>query len=105
MTVYLNGQFIPNDAARVSVLDRGFIFGDGIYEVWRVVNGRVFEFERHHARIENGLRALRLGDPAELKAGPLQAMAERLLRENSLLEGEGTIYLQVTRGAAPRTHA
>lgn len=103
-TVYLNGQFLPVEQAKLSVLDRGFIFGDGIYEVWRVVDGRLFEHQRHDRRMRNGVRAIEIDVPArELDALP--GVAERLLRDNDLLTGEGTFYLEITRGVAPRTHA
>jgi D-alanine transaminase len=103
-TVYLNGQFLPVEQAKLSVLDRGFIFGDGIYEVWRVVDGKLFEHKRHDRRMRNGLKAIEIEVPGkDLEALP--GVAERLLRENDLLSGEGTFYLEITRGAAPRTHA
>jgi D-alanine transaminase len=95
---------VPRGEARVSVDDRGFLFGDGAYEVTRVVRGRLFEGERHRARLARTLRGLQIAVPDATIAG-LDAVAERLLRENDLLDGEATIYLQVTRGAAvPRTH-
>ena len=104
MRVYLNGRIIDKTEAKISVEDRGFIFGDGVYEVWRVINGRLFETDRHHARLEKGFRELQLTYPADLKRDALQDVAERLLKENDLLEGEATFYLEVTRGAAPRAH-
>lgn len=104
MTVFLNGQYLPPDEARISVLDRGFIFGDGVYEVWRVVEGKLFEYERHDRRLRRGLKALELSVPAR-DIDSLPQVAQRLLRENDLLLGEGTFYLEITRGAAPRTHA
>lgn len=104
MTVYLNGSFLPVEQARVSVLDRGFIFGDGVYEVWRVVDGRLFEHGRHDRRLRRGLAELELNVPERDLAG-LPAVAERLLRDNGLQSGEGTFYLEITRGTAPRTHA
>lgn len=103
-TVYLNGEFIPAERAVVSVNDRGFLFGDGIYEVWRVVEGRLFERERHQARLEHGLRELQLGTPDEARPERLGELAARLLAENGLTGGQGTLYLEITRGAAPRTH-
>ena len=60
MTVYLNGQFLNAEDAKVSVLDRGFIFGDGVYEVWRLVDGTLFEHERHERRLKNGLKTLEI---------------------------------------------
>src|SRR5438093_2040664 len=104
MTVYLNGDYLPADKAKISVLDRGFIFGDGVYEVWRVVEGKLFEHERHDRRLRRGLKSLELSVPDKEVAG-LATVAERLLRENDLLSGEGTFYVEITRGAAPRTHA
>jgi D-alanine transaminase len=104
MLVYLNGSYLPSDRAQLSALDRGFVFGDGVYEVWRVVNGRLFEAERHRERLERGLRELRIGPPDGADADGLRTIAERLLRENDLLEGHATFYVEVTRGVAPRTH-
>jgi D-alanine transaminase len=104
MTVYLNGQFVPAENAKISVLDRGFIFGDGVYEVWRVVEGRLFERERHDRRLRRGLNSLEIS-VSEKELDALSLAAERLLRENDLLQGECTFYVEITRGAAPRTHA
>jgi D-alanine transaminase len=105
MTVYLNGEFLPKSEARVPVEDRGFIFGDGIYEVWRVIEGRLFEHARHFARLERGLKELRIDRPAEAHLERLVEIADRLIAENGLASGEGTLYLQITRGVATRTHA
>jgi len=104
MTVYLNGQYLPPDEARISVLDRGFIFGDGVYEVWRVVDGKLFEHGRHDRRLRRGLKSLELEVPGKEIDG-LSNVAEKLLRANELTTGEGTFYLEITRGVAPRTHA
>lgn len=104
MTVYLNGQFLPKEQAKISVLDRGFIFGDGVYEVWRVVEGKLFEYARHDRRLKRGLETIEIDIPAK-EIDSLRGVAERLLRENDLLAGEGTFYVEITRGAAPRTHA
>ena len=102
--VYLNGEFLPRAAARVSVDDRGFLFGDGAYEVTRVVDGRLFEAERHRRRLARTLDGLQI-DRSGIDLEALDRAAERLLAENGLLEGEATVYVQVTRGAAvPRTH-
>ena len=100
--VYLNGEYLPRERATLSVDDRGFIFGDGIYEVTRVVNGRLFEAERHMRRLEYGLRGIGI-DP-RMSADQIIDVHYRLIQENGLTTGEGTIYLQITRGAAPRTH-
>jgi D-alanine transaminase len=100
-TCYLNGEYVQADKAKISVTDRGFIFGDGVYEVTRVIEGRVFEWDRHAARLERGLAALQI-DFTEIDS--LLSIHERLLDDNNLTSGEATVYLQITRGAAPRAH-
>jgi D-alanine transaminase len=102
---YLNGEFIKRSEAVVPVEDRGFIFGDGVYEVWRVINGRMFEVQRHLARLQFGLRELRIDAPDLANVDVLTRVAERVLRENGHTTGEGTVYVEVTRGVAPRAHA
>ena len=102
---YLNGQYLPRSAAMVPVDDRGFVFGDGVYEVWRVVNGRLFEAERHLQRLSFGLSEVRIAAPDITHVDVLGRVAGRLLRESGLTEGEATFYLEITRGAAPRTHS
>jgi D-alanine transaminase len=101
MTVYLNGKFVDRGDAVVSVDDRGFVFGDGVYEVTRSRDGVLLEVDRHVRRLERSLAGLDLVySPSELPAISL-----RLLRDNGLARGEATVYWQVTRGAAsPRTH-
>lgn len=101
---YLNGQYLPRSSATIPIEDRGFIFGDGVYEVWRVVNGRLFETDRHLARLAFGLKELRITPPDIARREVLDEVAERLLTESGLLDGEATLYLEVTRGVAPRTH-
>lgn len=100
-TVYLNGEYLPKDKAFVSVDDRGFLFGDGIYEVTAAYGGRLFRWDLHHARMTRGLSALRIDfDPS-----PLEEVHLRLLDENGLAEVPvAYVYTQVTRGVAPRTH-
>lgn len=102
---YLNGEFIPRPSATLSAEDRGFVFGDGVYEVWRVIDGRAFEAEVHLARLAFGLGELRIAPPGIVQAAEFQTVADRLLDASSLGDGEATIYLEITRGAAPRTHA
>lgn len=104
MLAYLNGQFVPRATASIPVEDRGFIFGDGVYEVWRVVGGRLFENERHLARLQSGLRELRIPIPEIANRETVDAVARRLLAESGLLDGEATFYVEITRGVAPRTH-
>ncbi|HWZ58494.1 MAG TPA: aminotransferase class IV [Gemmatimonadaceae bacterium] len=101
--VYLNGQYIPRAEARVSVEDRAFLFGDGVYEVTRTVRGACIEPARHMRRLERGVAALQLPfPPAEAHA--LLGISTRLLAECELTDGEALVYWQVTRGAATRTH-
>jgi D-alanine transaminase len=104
MLVYLNGRYVPSGEATISALDRGFVFGDGVYEVWRVARGQLFEAARHHARLERGLRELRIPAPVESALDRITAIGERLLEENGLAGAEATLYVEITRGAAPRTH-
>ena len=106
MLAYLNGRFLSRSAAQVSVEDRGFIFGDGVYEVWRAVNGRLFETERHVDRLAFGLRELRIARPEIVTVAGITELAERLLTQSGLSSSrsEATLYVQVTRGAAPRSH-
>jgi D-alanine transaminase len=102
--VYVNGSFLPRAEARVSVEDRGFVFGDGVYEVLRVINGRLFATKFHNQRLERSLDGVRIA----LKSGDSPAsfveIGKQLLKENNLLQGEATLYMQVTRGATTRAH-
>jgi D-alanine transaminase len=97
----LNDDFVPLCDAKVSVLDRGFIFGDGVYEVIPVYGRRLFRFDEHMARLERSLGKLRIASP--LSAAQWLERARRLVA--ALVDGEGAddqlIYLQVTRGVAP----
>jgi len=102
MIVYLNGEYVDHANARVSVDDRGFLFADGVYEVARVYDGRAFQMAPHMTRMGHGLRELRIRDDVVQN---IPEIAERLLDENKLRAGDATIYVQVTRGAAPRAHA
>jgi D-alanine transaminase len=104
MLVYLNGRYVADGEATVSALDRGFIFGDGVYEVWRVVRGQPFEPARHQLRLERGLRELRIARPTAASFDRISAIGERLLNENELTSRDATLYVEITRGAAPRTH-
>jgi D-alanine transaminase len=103
--VYLNGRYVPDAEALIPANDRGFIFGDGIYEVVRAIEGRLFAWEGHADRLANGLAGLRIEVGALASSATLRGVCERLLVENGLTTGEATIYLQVTRGAAKRVHA
>ena len=99
--VYLNGEIVDERDATISVNDRGFVFADGIYEVIRVFDGKPFELERHLDRLERSASALRLTlDPGAEEIGEIAL--DLLQREGG---GEAQIYIQVTRGTAPRAHA
>jgi D-alanine transaminase len=101
MTVYLNGEFLPETEAHVSVLDRGFIFGDGIYEVIPVYGGKLFRFDEHMSRLQNSLDAIRISNPHSAEAWK-EALTE-LIHLNG--DGDQSLYLQITRGSAKRDHA
>jgi len=101
MTVYLNGQFLPLEDAKVSVLDRGFIYGDGVYELVPVYGRRPYRLPQHLARLQRSLDGIRLANPhtdAEWEA----IIAGLIGRMTFADQG---VYLQVTRGAAKRDHA
>jgi D-alanine transaminase len=102
MQVYLDGRFIDYADARISVDDRGFLFADGIYEVIRVYDGRPFLADPHMRRLRAGLAALRIDATA---VDGITDAADRLLDENRLRQGDATLYIQITRGAAPRKHS
>jgi len=103
MLMYLNGQYLPREQALIPVEDRGFIFGDGIYEGVRSVGGKMFEWAAHAERMDNGLKGLRINfNRAQIDA--LEAVCEEVVARNGLADGESFVYLEVSRGAAPRTH-
>ncbi len=100
-TVYLNGRFVPMDEARIPVLDRGFIFGDGVYEVIPVYSGYPFRMAQHLARLQKSLDAIKLVNPM-----PPAQWSRLVKRMVTLNEGrDQAVYLQVTRGVARRDHA
>ena len=99
--VYLNGRLVPREQALISVEDRGFNFGDGLYEVVRIAGGRPFQLEGHLDRLTHGAETL--GIPLPLDARSLAEAISEVARANRL--PEATVYLQLTRGPAPRTHA
>ncbi len=115
---YLNGAYTPLNEAKVSVLDRGFIFGDGIYEVLSVYDGKIFRFAQHMDRLERSLRECRMRNPHT--RDEWQAIATQLIAacaQSTLASGQnGTpttkeggagdylVYLQITRGVAMRDH-
>jgi D-alanine transaminase len=97
-TAYLNGVFLPLDQAHVSVMDRGFLFGDGVYEVIPVYGGKLFRLGYHLRRLQNSLDAIRIDNP--LADDGWESMLEQLVAGNEVRDQ--TVYLQVTRGVAPR---
>ena len=100
-TVYLNGEYLPKDQARISPDDRGFLLSDGIYEVTSFYEGVPLGLDRHMDRLRSGLRELRI----DFDTSGVEAMHHRLIEENDLGSAETSlVYLQITRGAAPRTH-
>ncbi len=105
MNIYLNGIFKPRKEATISVDDRGFLFGDGIYEVLRCVNGRLFRLDSHLRRLDRGIRALSIG-LSEAQRADLPEIMQKLIEMNHLQDQDTTIYMQITRGASsPRSHA
>jgi D-alanine transaminase len=102
MIVYLNGDYLDHSNAKVSVDDRGFLFADGVYEVARVYEGRIFLMQPHMERMRCGLRELCIRDDV---LADVPAIAEHLLDVNDLRADDATVYVQITRGAAPRAHA
>lgn len=94
--VYLNGAYLPLADAKVSVLDRGFLFGDGVYEVIPAYNGRLFRLEDHITRLNNSLNGIRL--PLPHSVADWEAIFRPLLADDR----DQYIYLQVTRGYAPK---
>ena len=95
---YVNGAFVPLAEAQISVLDRGFLFADGVYEVTAVIDGKLVDNAAHLARLERSLGEIEMGHPVPLDT--LTELQLELARRNNLVEGG--IYLQVTRGAAER---
>lgn len=98
--VYLNGEWLAHDKAFVSVFDRGYILGDGIYEVIPVYNGQPFAVEGHMLRFQAGLHAVGI----EFNVDDLRPLLRDSLERSSLDASDAAIYIQVTRGVAPRTH-
>jgi len=99
--IYLNGEFMPIEQAKISVLDRGFIFGDGVYEVIPVYSRRPFRLAEHLARLQASLDAIRLANPHE--NAKWTELVGRIIAGNPW--EDQTVYLQITRGAAKRDHA
>ena len=94
-TVYLNGEYMPEGEAKVSIFDRGFLMADGVYEVTSVLDGKLIDFGGHAARLERSLNELDMASPISMD--DLLEVHRELVRLNGI--NEGMIYLQITRGA------
>ena len=94
-TVYVNGQYLPENEAKVSIFDRGFLMADGIYEVTSVLGGKLIDFDGHFVRLERSLNELDM--PSPISKEDLLAVHRELIKCNDV--DEGMIYLQITRGA------
>src|SRR3954451_14096939 len=98
--VFVNGAGLPADQAVVPIMDRGFLFADGIYEVSAVLNGRLVDNEPHLARLDRSLKEIRIANP--YSAAEWTRLEEEIVARNRL--SEGLVYMQVTRGAAERDY-
>lgn len=99
--VYVNGAFVPEEDGKVSIFDRGFLFADAVYEVSTVIDGKLVDNDAHLARLRRSLKELAMASPAT--DDEIVAVQKELIARNGLTEG--TVYLQVTRGAADRDFA
>ena len=95
-TVYLNGDYLPEEEAKISIFDRGFVMGDAVYEVTSVLGGKILEFDGHMTRLERSLRELDMACP--LTREEWLAIHRELVARNGI--EEGLVYLQVSRGNA-----
>ena len=93
-TVYVNGDYLPEDEAKVSIFDRGFLMADGVYEVVSVLHGKLVDFDGHMARLDRSLAELGMDAPEA--RGDLLKIHRELVRLNDI--DEGLIYMQITRG-------
>lgn len=98
---YVNGRFVAHGEAAVHIEDRGYQFSDAVYEVWAVFDGKLADAEGHFVRLERSLGELRI--PMPMSRAALTLVLREALRRNRLRDG--TLYLQVSRGVAPRDHA
>jgi D-alanine transaminase len=97
---YVNGRYVPHAAAAVHIEDRGYQFADGVYEVCEVARGFIMDMTRHLDRLDRSLRELSIGWPVTRKV--LETVMREVVRRNRVTNG--LVYLQVTRGVAPRDH-
>ncbi len=99
--VYVNGAYVPEEEAKVSVFDRAFLFGDGVYEVTAVLDRKLVDFQPHLARLDRSLKEIALTAP--LSPAELRRLHKELVARNNVTEG--IVYLEITRGAAERDFA
>lgn len=99
--VFLNGEVIPSELAKISVFDRGFLFGDGVYEVMAKIGGHLFYENAHINRLKRSLRELNI----EYDVNQLTLQIPKLLQISELFDQDCLLYIQITRGVAPRQHA
>ncbi|NNU79604.1 D-amino-acid transaminase [Halovulum dunhuangense] len=99
--VYVNGEYLPEEEAKISVFDRGFLMADGVYEVTSVLEGRLVDFAGHMARLKRSLAELDMAMP--VTDAELEAIHRRMVADNGI--EEGLVYMQITRGAADRDFA
>ena len=104
---YLNGKFVKRDQAKISIEDRGFQFGDSIYDIYEVIklyNGQLFALERHLHRMLKGINRIDINFDYDLEE--LKEICNQVIKENAdnPKSKDGSLYIQVTRGSAPRSH-
>ncbi|MGB7287446.1 MAG: D-amino-acid transaminase [Salaquimonas sp.] len=97
-TVYVNGEYLPEEDAKISVFDRGFLFADGVYEVSSVIEGKLIDNSAHLARLQRSLDEIEMALPCAIEE--IEAIQKEMLLRNELVEG--MLYLQVSRQAADR---
>ena len=98
---YVNGIYQPHGQAVVHIEDRGFQFADGVYEVWSVFDGKLADYQGHLSRLARSLTELRIDIPMSAEA--LGIVLRETIRRNRVRNG--IVYIQITRGTAPRDHA
>ena len=95
-TVYVNGEYVPENEAKISVFDRGFLMADGVYEVTSVLEGKLVDFDGHAKRLERSLKELDMAAPVTMD--DLLEIHRQLVARNGITDG--LVYLQITRGSA-----
>jgi len=99
---FFNGQYLPKQEISISPDDRGFLFGDGTYEVVRIYHGKPFRLHRHIERLRYSTEAIRI--PFS-NFNQIEELAYTLIQKNELPHGEAMLYIQITRGVSPRSHS